>query len=129
MRIINHVTHEFSNRYLHRLPDGTIRLAQKAVLLSFVDESAWESINSLVGGNRFIFRFGGESLSPANLSGHLHDDEQCHDRTDGNGETGETLQEKRIRESHQVDELSQRCLARSELESDNQTQIANYEKH
>jgi len=44
-------------------------------------------------------------------------------------ETGKALQEERVRESHQINELRQRRFAHREAHADNQTQIRHYEEH
>src|SRR5258708_6046920 len=49
-------------------------------------------------------------LLPSDTPGHLHDDEQRNDRTDGHSQPGKSLEEKCIREQHQINELRQSGL-------------------
>src|SRR5688500_16331791 len=68
-----------------------------------------------------------EDLAPPDTPRALHGREAREDRADGDRQAGEALEETRVGEQHQVDELSERRFPIRELRTHDKSQIANHQ--
>ena len=70
-----------------------------------------------------------ELVCPADASRHLHGHKQRDHRTERDCETGESFNEERVGEHHQVDKLSQRRLPTRKMKTDNESQVTHDKKN
>src|SRR6516225_1653153 len=67
-----------------------------------------------------------EFFRPTNAAGHLHDDKEGKDGTDGDREPGKSFEEKCIREENEVDQLRESGVNKCESQINGKAKIADH---